>query len=499
MLTLMIVLVLTSSVNCQQNVIFQKVAEVSTTRSKWTVTFVIDLEPYQIFIKELFQDLYGARILARTMQIDEQSPQNEKHVTNLNKLEQEIIKMNISHSAVSDMFEEYKSLLSRSKRSVLPVVGKILGFLFGTVSESDLRAISENVNALAKNQQKIVHVLKESLTILNISRIEIAENRDAINELITVFGRIQQELYNVTRIFNERMLYIERHVVMNSIVSGLSRSVTQARFYIEHLQMQLNMMSLGHLSPSIISPKNLKAVLTAILKKLPTGMLLPNNPITDLWSYYQVLTCQTVMEENRIFVVMSLPLLDFNSNYEIFKPFNLPLPINDRNDKSVTMLAYSNLEAKAIGVNLKRSKYIILNDQEIDKCIHSIAHFCDVKSPIYRINLSKLCIVALFMKDKKSIKNNCQNVIQLNKITPMAEYLDDGMWIVVTYRKLRMTITCDNSLNNRVQMIKPPLGMIKLEIGCAANNDELTLMPFYDMKTNIQFDTSFSACVSSKL
>ena len=43
---------------------------------------------------------------------------------------------------------------------------------------------------------------------------------------------------------------------MNSIIEGLSRLVTEARLYIEHLQMQLNMLTLGHLSPRVISPKN---------------------------------------------------------------------------------------------------------------------------------------------------------------------------------------------------------------------------------------------------
>jgi uncharacterized coiled-coil protein SlyX len=41
---------------------------------------------------------------------------------------------------------------------------------------------------------------------------------------------------------------LDRHVAINSIIEGLSRLVTEARFYIEHLQMQLNMLTLGHLS-----------------------------------------------------------------------------------------------------------------------------------------------------------------------------------------------------------------------------------------------------------
>jgi hypothetical protein len=44
---------------------------------------------------------------------------------------------------------------------------------------------------------------------------------------------------------------------------------------------------------------------------------------------------------------MSIPLLDYDSTFQIFKPLNLPIPVNlnSSDDRSVSMLAYSNLEA----------------------------------------------------------------------------------------------------------------------------------------------------------
>ena len=62
-------------INCQHNVIFEKIGEkkkikigeVTTTRSKWLVTFVIDFNPYQDFINSLKCDLTGAIIMAQTM------------------------------------------------------------------------------------------------------------------------------------------------------------------------------------------------------------------------------------------------------------------------------------------------------------------------------------------------------------------------------------------------------------------------------------------------
>ena len=169
---------------------------------------------------------------------------HNRWLKSLNNLEQEIRKLNLTHSAISDMFEEHNSLMKRSKRAVLPIVGKVLSFLFGTLSSEDLDSMRRNVNVLAQNKQKITHVLQENLNILNVSRIEVAENRKSVNELLNAFAELHEDFSNVTIVFNERIFNLDRHVAMNSIIEGLSWLVTEARFYIEHLQMQLNSVDL---------------------------------------------------------------------------------------------------------------------------------------------------------------------------------------------------------------------------------------------------------------
>ena len=134
---LIVLLGLDSVIHCQHNVIFEKIGEVTTTRSRWLVTFVNDLNPYQDFIYSLKCDLTGAIVMTQTMKIpitdnNVISVQN-RWLKSLNNLEQEIRKINLTHSTISDMFEEYTPLMKRSKRAILPIVGKVLSFLIGTL------------------------------------------------------------------------------------------------------------------------------------------------------------------------------------------------------------------------------------------------------------------------------------------------------------------------------------------------------------------------------
>lgn len=101
---------------------------------------------------------------------------------------------------------DVKSFNHRSKRALLPIVGKALSFLFGTVSEDDFNAIRGSINNLAVNQEKVIHVVEESLTILNTTRVEVAENRQAINDLIGALSVLNTKMQNATdRLYKEVM------------------------------------------------------------------------------------------------------------------------------------------------------------------------------------------------------------------------------------------------------------------------------------------------------
>lgn len=81
----------------------------------------------------------------------------------------------------------------------MPIVGKTLSFLFGTASEEDLNFIKRSVQNLSQNQKQITHVLEENISILNVTRIQVAENRKAINELLTGLKTFDFKLENIAR------------------------------------------------------------------------------------------------------------------------------------------------------------------------------------------------------------------------------------------------------------------------------------------------------------
>ena len=85
-----------------------------------------------------------------------------------------------TYNSIYDSFDDFQSLSvdnQRNKRSLIPIVGQFMSKLFGTVSENDLDNINRNVKALASNQKQIIHDLDVSLSVLNLTRMQVAENR----------------------------------------------------------------------------------------------------------------------------------------------------------------------------------------------------------------------------------------------------------------------------------------------------------------------------------
>ena len=84
--------------------------------------------------------------------------------------------------------------------------------LFGTLSESDLEDINRNVRKLAKNQKQIIHDLDVSLSVLNLTRSQVAENRRSIMDLIEVIQKLDVKILKMQEMFSQRFVRLEQFV-----------------------------------------------------------------------------------------------------------------------------------------------------------------------------------------------------------------------------------------------------------------------------------------------
>ena len=120
-----------------------------------------------------------------------------------------------------------------------------------------------------------------------------------------------------TQAIQERFQHVEMFVNVYAQTDLVLGSIRDALKHGNLYWLELNMLSLIHLSPSLITPKDLKRLLTTIKAKLPPTLKLSEDHRSNIWYYYCTLTFTTILENDRISVVMSILLLDFIGQYAV--------------------------------------------------------------------------------------------------------------------------------------------------------------------------------------
>ena len=131
--------------------------------------------------------------------------------------------------------------------------------LFGTVSENEFENINRNINALANNQEQIIHDLDVSLSVLNLTRMQVAENRRSIMDLIIVVQKLDRKISKLAQSFETKLVRLEQfihtYLQFQMILNEIRLATQDGLVYLENLKSELNMLSMHHLTTNTISPK----------------------------------------------------------------------------------------------------------------------------------------------------------------------------------------------------------------------------------------------------
>lgn len=485
-----------NGLHISENVIFQKTNEIYTNDAHWYVTFVHDLKPFQGLVNKIKDEIESTSKILHAIAYNYDKRELIEYVETFKSLQIEVDLLTDTYQSIYKTFEDYKTLhkdTGRVKHSILPFVGQLMSTLFGTMSESDLEDINRNINILAKNQEQIVHDLDMSLSILNMTRIQVSENRRSIMDLIICIQKLDEKILklqgDLERKFTRLGQFIHTYLQFQMIFDEIKMTIQNAIFYIGNLKTELNMLALNHLSTSTISPGDLKALLVEIQSKLAMNYELPKNPDIDIWYFYKTLSCMTYMENDQIRIVLKIPLINTKEKYDIFKVHNIPVPFYNTSklDAVKHCLVKYELEAKLLMVSRNREEYALLSENDYYMCNRHKLPFCNPKAIIYPTNMNKLCVVALFMKVQSDVKRLCKQTVVLNQKLPLARYLSSGIWLIVTHENLKFTVSCQSGdMESKEVHVEAPFGILHLNNTCRASNRYLRLLGFFDRSSTFE-------------
>lgn len=134
----------------------------------------------------------------------------------------EINNFKLNRKYLEQEIREIRVMLRRRTKALIPIVGKVLSFLFGTLVETDLNTIKTNVRHLANNQQQIKHVLTESMTFIKDSQQNINENRKTRNSIITSPNASMTEQLSLNKQMHDMQIFNDIYIRFDRTLSSVS-------------------------------------------------------------------------------------------------------------------------------------------------------------------------------------------------------------------------------------------------------------------------------------
>ena len=215
----------------------------------------------------------------------------------------------------------------RSKRSTLPL-GGLFNFLFGTADQKDIDMIEQQIKNMYFNQLAEKKVLEDAISVTNIFRGLINENRLKINQIVSTTSSINETISNIQEelipLFTARKFLIVQteallcHARIRSLLKQLQNDL-------DLIWQYMSIHTTNKLTPNIIDPTHLRQELIKIQGKCISTLALPEDPYTNIWHYCEFLTVAPMNHANKLVLMINIPLVDLDSSMTLCKIHNLPI------------------------------------------------------------------------------------------------------------------------------------------------------------------------------
>ena len=486
-----------------EHVFFRQKSEVHMTRSQWIVGLVLDFKVYEKYLIFTNNTLNEALRTARIGQVYFNRLTNDygfretsylKSGSRFRRTEKvpllmycDIIAAQVRELVVLQELHQRNWLdfkeITRVGHSELeqnrmkgPRQKRVVGILAGIVgifsgfSLFSSYQLKKEVRTLRENQNTIRTVLKDSLSLINLTRMEVRSNRIAINQVIEGMGKLVSTFEGTVIPLRE---FVINHAQLQTNIGMARDLVTAESDLIAELQQKVSKLATGRLSPILLPAPELVQILKGIEVEIPPELMLPQDPRERPFYYYKILTTNTIALEDELVIAIEIPLLDVARKLKIMEAIALPVPYSE-----TTLTAVYDLEFTSFAISLDGRQYVVLTLEDQLECGKRDTNYCSLTSAVQEANSHSYCTLALYQRDQAKVAKLCKVKVSNKMKLPTAYYIAKGEWLVATNFNFNLRRQCVGVVDDEIVQVKPPYTAVELKSGCRALADAIEL-PIY--------------------
>lgn len=406
-------------------VVFKKTTDLVIARDFWLHTFEI-----------IFPENLETPILP-VCKGNNQSCQVTSHVlAQINNVCTETSsRLNDTLDTMMELIPETKIHKSRSKRSLLPFIGKLSKGLFGTATMEDVNILAKHMNKLPQVSIGLSKALAQHEDHMS-SFISSANDRmdnlvNGIEDNMLAIKFIQSEIYSTKSNLEQVIDYLM------DILTDQIKTTSKLNFQLEKLKAGIFELVSGNLSPFLVPKKTLLSTLQdiqALLQQRYAGFHLTVKTLVDVYSH-----CKFLYARNgtKLYITLKLPISYIEKPFSMFKVMSVPVPINSTSNNATQILDLPEYFAVSSGNQL----YTTLRNSDLQDCTGKSTTYCSSSFTLSPVTSSS-CILALYANDKTQIKKLCNFRYVHDIIKPTIMELTSNTLLI--YRTPLLSMECHN-------------------------------------------------------
>ena len=309
-------------------------------------------------------------------------------------------RFNTTNLAARSLIPETNIHKSRSKRSLLPFLGKISRGLFGTATVDDINVLAGHINKLNKMALSLSRALTQHEDHLS-SVIKTANERmdnlmSGIKENNLAIKFIQNELHTTATNIEQSVDYM-----MGLLIDQVKTS-TKLNHALDQFKDGIISLVNGKLSPLLIPEDIMQSTFQDINMLLQTkfnGFHLTLDSVNEIYAASKFLYARN---NTKIYITIKLPISHFKVPLTAYEVISVPVPINSTSNHATQLLDLP----KYFIIAGNKQYYAGISIFDFNSCSGKRIKYCQANvalSPVTSVS----CVLALFGNDKAQVKSLC--------------------------------------------------------------------------------------------
>ena len=406
-------------------------------------------------------------------------------------------------------FGKIKNLFNQNKekrRGLFNIFGEFSKALIGTATMGDIKRLNAKIDNSREVSEKIFKINNKLVTIVSLQNFQIGnltEHLSVLDEtvstLITDLNQIETKIRLEAFISVRNMIFETIETFANTIKNTFFLVQIKINSLTESLYATLN----NKISPNLIDPLEMKHMLISASKEIPENLFpTPLMYENAIFKSYKLLSTDFITYKNSFAVILNVPLINTEAQYDILKIDTLPIPLSSKS-KITSELQFP--QNKLFITTNDRKQIAITNSDTINKCkVFGKYFLCNANMKLNKNSKILNCINEIENDEQET--PNCKKLIRISNTTNKFIYRNFNMWSFYLEKEESVKIKCHSvnkgpSRNTEVKCIKfARLGQFHLEPNCGIEGELFSIPESFEFKSEakvLDFENSLKNVTKS--